>query len=342
MSGKYKKQRKVFRLDKVTTPFYVYCLYYTTTKENTSFNEQTVFYIGKGIRREFDCNRRENRHMEEAYGKSQWDYHKSRKIRQLEANECVILSKVLEGAATEVEAYKAEIKWYDIFIKKGVSLTNMIACSPSAVGSKEGHPSYDAQIRLQSKEIKRLYEEELWSVQRICKKYEKSNGLIKNILAQESVTFRQKNIRSPLWLKKTEIIAKYKRGMTLNELSTEYYGSSSGVSMFAKILREEGIDVQRNPRYSSAWNYTDEIINMYKSGCTLRSITEKYNCDVSVINAIFELNGIKKNNNTKSPVWKYRDEIIKLRKEKISCKEIALRYNAQVGVIRKILKHDKS
>ena len=341
MSSKYKKQRKVFKLDKVTTPFYVYCLYYSTTKVNINFNEQTVFYVGKGIWREFDCNRRENRHMEEAYGKSQWDYHKSRKIRQLEASGHIILSKVLEGTATEGEAYEAEIKWYNTFIEKGISLTNMVACSPSAVGSKEGHPSYDVQTRSQSKEIKRLYEEELWSIQRICRKYKKSNGLIKKILAQEDVTFRQKNIRSSLWLKKAEIIAKYKRGMTLNELSREYYGSSSGVSMFAKMLREEGIDVQRKPRYSSAWKYTNEIIAMHESGCLLKTITKKYNCDVSVINAIFELNSIKKTNNTRSPAWVYKDEIIKLKKENISCKEIALRYNVREGVIRKIFKHDK-
>jgi transposase len=279
--------------------------------------------------------------MEEAYGKRQWDYHKSRKIRQLEASGYIILSKVLEETDTEDEAYKAEIKWYNAFIEKGIPLTNMVACSPSAVGSKEGHPSYDVQTRSQSTEIKRLYEEELWSIQRICRKYKKSNGLIKKILAQEGVAFRQKTIRSPLWLKKTEIIDLYKSGISLNEISKEYYGSSSGVSMFAKMLREEGIDVQKRPRYSSAWDYANEIINMYKSGCLIKTITEKYNCDVSVINAIFQLNNVKKTDNTRSPAWLYKDEIIELKKENISCKELALRYNVCEGVIRKILKHDK-
>ena len=341
MCRKYKKQRKVYKLDKVESPFYVYCLYYSPTKENIKFNEQTVFYVGKGIWREFDCNRRENIHMEEAYGKSQWGYHKSRKIRQLEANGCIILSKVLEGTATESEAYEAEIKWYNTFVKKGIQLTNMVACSPSAVGSKEGHPSYDIKIRSQSKEIRHLYEEELWSIQRICKKYNKSNGLIKKVLAQEGVVFRQKNIRSALWLKKAEIVAKYKQGCSLNELSHEYYGSSSGVSMFAKMLRDEGIEIERRPRYSDAWKHADEIINMYESGSLIKEIIEKYNCDVSVINTIFELNNVQKKDNTKSHAWKYKDEIIKLKNEKYTCKVLALKYNVCEGVIRKILKHDK-
>jgi len=193
----------------------------------------------------------------------------------------------------------------------------MVACSSSAVGSKERHPSYDLKTRSQSKEIRRLYEEELWSIQCICRKYNKSNGLIKKILAQEGVVFRQKNIRSPLWLKKAEIVAKYKQGYTLNKLSHEYYGSSSGVSMFAKMLRDEGVKVERNPHYSDAWKHVDEIINMYESGSLIKEIVKKYNCDVSVINTIFKLNNVQKKDNTKSHAWKYRGEIIKLKKRKI-------------------------
>ena len=296
MGGKYKKKRKLFKLDKVTAPFYVYCLYYSVTKENTAFNEQTVFYIGKGIWREFDCNRRENRHMEEAYGKRQWDYHKSRKIRQLEASGYIILSKVLEETSTEDEAYKAEIKWYNAFIKKGISLTNMVVCSPSAVGSKEGHPSYDVQTRSQSTEIKRLYEEELWSIQRICREYKKSNGLIKKILAQEGVAFRQKAIRSPLWLKKTEIIDLYKSGMSLNEISHRYFNCNSHVNFFANMLRDEGIKIlaANERRRSAIWASEREAIALYKEGYSMRYLSEKYDCDASVVSELLSKNNIKK------------------------------------------------
>jgi len=296
MSSKYKKQRKVYKLDRATTPFFVYCLYYTDSKENIEYNEQNVFYIGKGIWREFDCNRRENRHIEEAYGKKQWDYHKSRKIRQLETDGYLILSKILEGTETEDKAYGAEIKWYNYFLNKGIPLTNMVACGPNAVGSGNGHPSYDSNIRLQSKEIKRLYEEELWTIQRICRFYKKSNGLIKKILAHEGVEFRQKNIRSPLWLKKNEIVDLYNSGMSLNELSHKYCNNNSHVAFFAKMLRSEGINVlsagQR--RRATAWKEIDVVVALYEKGYSMKYISDKYGCDSSVISEILSQNKVKK------------------------------------------------
>jgi len=85
----------------------------------------------------------------------------------------------------------------------------MVECGVSWVGSGEAHPSYDFEIRKKSKDIKKLYVEKLWSIQKIAKKFDKSCNTIKRILFNENVEFRKKTILQPLWLKTDEILKKY-------------------------------------------------------------------------------------------------------------------------------------
>jgi hypothetical protein len=287
MSKKYKKRRTVHRIDQTISPFYVYCLFWSKTKENTEYVEKNVFYIGKAKNKEFDCLRRENKHMEEAYRESHWDFHKSRKIRNLEKTGKFIMSKILEEFDDEFLAYEAELKWFNYFKEQELDLTNMVECGIGWLGSGESHPSYDFKIREKSKTIKKMYVEDLWSVQKIAKKFKKSSKIIKQILFKEGIIFRKKNIRNPLWLKKEEILEKYKNGYSLNKLALEYGGS---INFFSSMLKDLGCEIKKTNFYkrSNAWNYVDDIINLHKNGKTLKFICEKYDCDVSVINAIIK------------------------------------------------------
>jgi uncharacterized protein (DUF433 family) len=289
MSEKYKKTRKVSRLDKTDSNFYVYCLYWSSDK-NENYDENNVFYVGKAKNKEFDCLRRENKHIEEAYRKSHWNFHKSRKIRNLEESGKFIMSKILEEFEKEFDAFQAELKWYNIFKNKGLDLTNMIECGISWVGSGENHPSFDIEIRKKSKEIKYLYVEDMWPVQRISKKYKKSPKVIKQILFNENVEFRKTNIRHSLWAKSEEIVEKYNSGYSLNQLTKEYDGS---VNFFSNMLKHFGIKIRKTDSYrrkSKAWYHVCDILKEYNNGCTFKSLCEKYNCDVCVIKKILKEN----------------------------------------------------
>jgi hypothetical protein len=287
MSKKYKKKRTVYRIDETISPFYVYCLFWSDNKEKTEYIEKNVFYIGKAKNKEFDCLRRENKHLEEAYKKSHWNFHKSRKIRNLEENGYFIMSKILEEFIDEISAYQAELKWFNYFKDKGLDLTNMVECGLSWVGSGESHPSYDFEIRKKTKEIKHFYVENLWSVEKIAKKFKKSSKIIKQILHKEGIKLRKKNIRHPLWLKKEEILQKYKSGYSLNRLYSEYGAS---INFFSNMLKDLGCVIKKTNFYkrSNAWNHVDDVKELRKEGKTLKFICEKYSCDVSVINDILK------------------------------------------------------
>lgn len=174
MIKKYTKKRKVHRLDPTDSDYYVYALFYSKSKENNELDQDTIFYIGKAKNKEFDCLRRENKHMEEAYSKSHETFHKSRKIQKLENDGFFIMSTVLENFKTETDAYEGEYKWYMFFKNRGNELTNMVECGISSVGSGENHPSYDFKIREHSNEIKKLYILEHWPIQRIATHFKKS------------------------------------------------------------------------------------------------------------------------------------------------------------------------
>jgi DNA invertase Pin-like site-specific DNA recombinase len=293
MSRKYKKKRTVYRIDETSSPFYVYCLFWSNKKEDIEYKEKNVFYVGKAKNKEFDCLRRENKHLEEAYRKSHWNFHKSRKIRTLEENGKFIMSKILEEFENEFSAYEAELKWYNFFKNKGLDLTNMVECGNYWVGSGESHPSYDFKIRKKSKDIKKLYTEDLWSIQKIAKKFKKSSKIIKQILFKEGVEFREKYIKHPLWLKTDEILEKYNNGYSLNKLTKEYKGS---VNFFSNMLKDLGCKIRGTESYkkrANAWNYVNDILRLYNNGNTLNSLCKKYNCDVCVIKKILKENNIQ-------------------------------------------------
>ena len=285
MSRKYKKKRTVHRIDQTTSPFYVYCLYWSNDKENTEYIEKNVFYVGKAKNKEFDCLRRENKHLEEAYRKSHWNFHKSRKIRNLEESGNFIMSKILEESDDEIYAYQAELKWFIYFKNKGLDLTNMVECGMSWVGSGESHPSFDFEIRKKSLEIKKLYVDDLWAIQKIAKKFKKSSKIIKQILFKNNVKFREKKIINPLWTKREEILEKYKNGYSLNKLWKEYGAS---INFFSRMIKESGLKVKGTNFYkrSDAWNYVDDIKKLHKTGKTLKFLCEKYKCDICVIKSI--------------------------------------------------------
>jgi hypothetical protein len=305
MSRKYKKKRTVHRIDETNSPFYVYCLFWSDAKNNIEYNEKNVFYVGKAKNKEFDCLRRENKHLEEAYRKSHWNFHKSRKIRNLEENNKFIMSKILEEFDNEFSAYEAELKWFNYFKIKGLDLTNMVECGISWVGSGETHPSYDFKIREKSKEIKNLYVENLWSIQRIAKKFNKSSKVIKQILFNENVNFRERVTRHPLWLKTDEILKKYNSGYSLNKLTKEYDAS---VNFFSNMLKELGCKIRATDSYkrrSNAWKHIDEIFNLYKNGTIIKHLCEIYKCDPCVIRKILKENKVS----TKKLLFKSKSSV---------------------------------
>ena len=293
MYKKYKKRRVVHRIDETTSPFYVYCLFWSNKKGKTKYKEKNVFYIGKAKNKEFNCLRRENKHLEEAYRKSHWNFHKSRKIRILEENGKFIMSRVLEEFDDELSAYEAELKWYNYFKKLGLDLTNMVECGLHSLGSGEAHPSFDSKIRKKSDDIKKLYIEDFWSMQKIAKKFKKSSKIIKQILFNEGVKFREKNIRHPLWAKTDEILEKYNNGYSLNKLTKEYKAS---VNFFSNMLSGLGCKIRGVHSYkrrANAWNYINDILKLYNDGSTLSSLCKKYKCDVCVIKKILKENNIQ-------------------------------------------------
>jgi len=285
MKRKYKKKRKVSRLDETSYPYYVYCLFYSDDVNNTSYDENKVFYVGKAKNKHYSCLRRENKHMEDAYSKTHYHFHKSRKIRHLEENGKFIMSKILDECQTETDSYEKEFSWFIYFKNKGLDLTNMVECGISWVGSGENHPSYDKEMREKSLEIVDMYVNKLWSIQKISKFFNKSSKIIKTILSEQNIMLRQKHIRSSLWTKKSEIIDKYNDGLSLNKLSQQYNCSMSHVR---EIISSEGITIKNNRllKRSSAWKNKEEIITLFKNKKSKKEICNTYNCDISTLNSI--------------------------------------------------------
>jgi hypothetical protein len=293
VQSKYKKRRVVSKLDKVNLPFYVYCLYFSQSKENDEYIENNVFYVGKAKNQIFNCFRRENEHMEEAYQIKYWNYHKSRKIRLLEADGKFIMSKVLEEFDIEMLAYQSELKWFEYFKSKGIDMTNMVDCGLMSLGSGKNHPSFDHEIRKKSNDIKNLYVDQLWSIQKIAKTFNKSSNVIKKILSEENVKIRKKTIRHPIWLKADEILEKYNSGYSLNMLTKEYDAS---MNFFSNMLKDLGCKIRKTDTYkrANAWNYTEEIINLYKNGTKMKNLCKNYKSDPCVIRKILKENGVYK------------------------------------------------
>jgi hypothetical protein len=287
MERKYKKKRKVGRLDNTSYPFYVYCLYYSDSVQDTSYDENRVFYIGKAKNKHYSCLRRENKHMEDAYSKTHYHFHKSRKIRQLEENSKFIMSKILDECQTESDSYEKEFKWFMYFKNKGIELTNMIECGIGWVGSGENHPSYDKELREKSSEIVDMYINKFWPIQKISRFFKKSSKIITTILSEQNVMLRNKHIRSSLWTEKLKIIEKYNEGLSLNKLSQHYNCSMNHIR---EILSSEGIVIKNNKltKRSSAWNNKEEIITLFKNKKTKKEICSLYKCDISTLNSILK------------------------------------------------------
>ena len=174
-----KSRRAIYRLDSVNKLFYTYCLFYSVDPNKTRHNKNFVFYVGKAKRPTILAHRREREHIREAYHKTSWHFHKSRKIRLLEKKGYFIMSKVLEEFDDETEAYLSEKKWQKIFLDNGNDLTNMIQCGIKSVGSGKDHPSFNTKIRKSSTKIINRYTNDFWSIQKICRYYKISQKTAK-------------------------------------------------------------------------------------------------------------------------------------------------------------------
>ena len=339
---KYQKRLSVSKLDTPTKEFYVYCLYYSETQEDVKYTEDRVFYIGKAKTKLFPCLRRENKHIQDAYyDKQRAHFPKSRKIRKLLENNCFIMSKILQEYDTEAESFLGEIEWFKYFENKNVKLTNIAECGVQGVGSGAFHPSYNHEIRQNSNEICDLYENHLWSMDRLSKRYNCSSRTIKSILDENKISLREDAIRNLLWLKKDEIVKKYDEGYSLNQLAIEYKEYSANVSFYSDMLKKLGRTIRQTAEYkrSGAWKHAQEIISKYNQGILIKELCSQYNCDCSVIDGIFKDNNVTKRKNNRSWVWNCAHEILELHKQKYTAKQIAAKYNICAQVITKILKH---
>ena len=116
MKRKYQRRLTVSKLDTPTKKFYVYCLYYSKSKEVTEYSADCVFYVGKAKAKLYSCLRRENQHIQDAfYDKKREHFAKSRKIRKLLEANYFIMSKILEEFDTEPESFLGELKWFNYF-----------------------------------------------------------------------------------------------------------------------------------------------------------------------------------------------------------------------------------
>jgi hypothetical protein len=161
------------------------------------------------------------------------------------------------------------------------------------LGSGQNHPSFDHDIRKKSNDIKNLYVDQLWSIQKIAKKFNKSSNVIKKILSEENVKIRKKTIRHPLWLNADEILEKYNSGYSLNMLTKEYNAS---MNFFSSMLKDLGCKIRKTDTYkrANAWNYIEEIINLYKNGTKIKNLCKNYKSDPCVIRKILKENGVYK------------------------------------------------
>jgi len=275
-----RSKRAIYRLDSVSRPFYVYCLFYAKNPCNITYNKNHVFYVGKAKNTTILAYRREREHIREAYKEESWNFHKSRKIRLLEKQGYYIMSKVLEEFQLENEAYNAERKWEKFFCNNGNNLTNMLECGIKYLGSGVDHPSFDPKLREHSEEIIKLYTISFWSIQKICKYFNVSQKTIKKILFQESNNKqRSKNLRSNIWEQQKEIVRLYKDNIATNKLAKKYKCSTNTI---INILRANNILIRsRAPlkKSSKAWLKKDQIIKEFTSGKSRQYLCQKYRCD---------------------------------------------------------------
>lgn len=289
-----KSKRAIYRLDPVSKPFYVYCLFYSKSRTNTRYNKNCVFYVGKAKNNKILAYRREREHIREAYITESWNFHKSRKIRLLEKQGYYIMSKVLGEFHSEHKAYNAERKWENFFLNNGRDLTNMVPCGIKYLGSGKDHPSFNPKLRKNSKKIIHLYTLEFWPIQKICRYYNISQKTVKKILFQESDNKQRiKNLRSNVWKKQQEIVSLYQNYISSNKLAQKYKCS---INTITSILRSNNIKIRpRSPlkRSSKAWSKKDQIIKEFISGKPKHYLSKKYQCDQkSTLNPILKEAGL--------------------------------------------------
>lgn len=331
-----RSKRAIYRLDPVEKKFYTYCLFYSSDKTNTIFDPTKVFYIGKATNTQILALRREREHMRDAYSKNYESYHRSRKIRLLEETSNYIMSKVLYETDCENDAYASEIEWYNIFSKTN-DLTNMVPCG-GGTGSGASHPSYNPLLRLHSDEIIKLYNENFWSIQRICRHYKLSQKTVKKILfAQASVTQHPKDYRGDMRQNTADIISQYKNGIASYKIAKHYKCSSN---LILTILKENGIEIKgKHPQLksSSAWDYKELIVEEYKAGVSMTLLAKKYKCDIKcTLIPILEEANINTHKG-RHPAWESQGEMRELKHKGYTCVALAKKYSVSVQLIYKIL-----
>ncbi len=331
-----RSKRAIHRLDPVEKKFYTYCLFYSSDKDNTIFDPTKVFYVGKATNTKILAFRRERDHIRDAYCKHYESYHRSRKIRLLEDNGNFIMSKVLYETDCENDAYTSEIEWYNFFSKTN-DLTNMVPCG-GGTGSGEAHPSYNPLLRLHSDEIIKLYNENFWSIQRICRHYKISQKTVKKILfSDDKVVQHNKDYRGDMRQNTSDIILQYKNGISAYKIAKHYKCSSN---LILTILKENSIDIRgQHPQLkgSSVWNCKEQIIEEYKAGSSLSFLAKKYKCDIkcTLVPILTEANiNIRKG---RHPAWKLREEMHELKHNGYTCVALAKKYSVSVQLIYKIL-----
>lgn len=89
-----------------------------------------------------------------------------------------------------------------------------------------------------------------------------------------------------------ELIDKYQKGFSIQQLSKEYHKKPDTIS---KALKSMGIEIKRGLRKKIfTGEQQRDIINMYRCHSGINEIARKYNCDITLINRVLKENQIDK------------------------------------------------
>ena len=183
-----KSKRMIYRLDPVNKPFYTYCLFYSKDKNDVTFTENSVFYVGKGKNVKILANRREREHIRESYQEEYFDFHKSRKIRLLESEGYFIMSKVLEEFNDEDSSYASEESGKSIdYLSKKYKCDKVSTIDPILKEAGIEKRSSKSEIWNNKEEILGLIENN-WTYKQISQKYRVSIPLISKIINYDTRT----------------------------------------------------------------------------------------------------------------------------------------------------------
>ena len=141
------------------------------------------------------------------------------------------------------------------------------------------------------KEICEHYTTEKQSMLTIAYKYGCSDGLVWQMLMKNGIKARNKQGKSPLWLKQTEICSMFvNQGKTLKEIADALGGSTP---LIRNILSENGVVTPTSKHNHAAWRKQHSICELYTASClSIKQLSKQFECSLGTISRILNENGI--------------------------------------------------